>query len=196
VKFVIAGTGRSGTKWCATVLRVGGVYCGHEQVYPTKTLIEPRSIVWGDYEGDASLAAVPFLAEADAWRVLVVRHPLDVAASIVRTGGFLAGNQPSALLHYVRRHHPQVFDQPDELSAAVAYWTAWNIHAEPHADRIVLLEDLTVPAVFDAVRLAPRWQRFPLGAVNTGPSGVRPQWDDIEPAVRDTAQQVASRFGY
>ncbi len=43
---IITGTGRSGTKWCATALRMGGILCGHEQVFDTANLPSMVEHTW------------------------------------------------------------------------------------------------------------------------------------------------------
>lgn len=196
MRFVITGTGRSGTKWCATVLRVAGIACGHEQVFTTANLSTHASASWGVLQGDSSLAAVPHLGRLDCRRVLVVRHPLDVAASFARVGGFLVGNQPAGLLRYLHRQHPSIFVRPDEVSAAVAYWTEWNRTAVEHADRVVLLEDLTPDLLYETVGVEPAWPPYPIARMNVGPTGDRPQWDDLSDDLRDSAQALAAEFGY
>jgi len=191
MRFVVAGTGRSGTKWCATALRTGGVLCGHEQVFRVSDWTD-----WGYFQGDSSLGVVPWLPDLDVLRILVVRHPLDVADSFRRVGSILAGSLPADLDAYLRETHPEVFTQPHELAAGVAYWLAWNEAAIPHTEKVARLETLTVESLFELIEIEPRWPVYSLGPLNSGPPSVRPDWSEIPRDLALRADDLATSFGY
>lgn len=200
MRFVVAGTGRSGTKWCATVLRVAGHACGHEQVFMTGRLARAPDwdSRWADgWDGDSSLAAVPFLPRLQhLTRLLVVRHPLTFAGSICRVGPLLERSQPEGLHAYLDDAYPWIADAPDDVAAAIDYWIAWNRAALPHVDRVARIEDLHSFLLLDLLGLHPRWHTFPLPPVNVGPSGDDPTWDDLDPARADAARTLADELGY
>ncbi len=83
--FVITGTGRSGTGYCAAVLRAVGVDCGHERIFrPGNGSVGCMSAL--RTEGDASWLAVeylPALKHEGVTIIHVVRNPLDVVSSLV-----------------------------------------------------------------------------------------------------------------
>lgn len=212
MKFVIAGTGRSGTKWAAAALRSAGWLCGHEQVFPTDMLrhapvgkdgfSEPTSIGrldGGPFDGDSSLAAMPWLPylSDDVRKVLLVRHPLDVVASLLATGPLLAGSQPVGLMKYLHREMPDVVDGgQSEVDAAARYWMRWNLAAARHADTVLRLEDATVDVLCQYVRVEPRWPTFPMAPVNCGPGDVTVRLDMLTPPVRGNLVAAAEMFGY
>lgn len=199
-RFVIAGTGRSGTKWCATALRVAGVLCGHEQVFCTEQLVDMGPQTWHDFEGDASLAAVPFLdRHDDCRRVLVVRHPLDVAASFLHVGPFTHGSQPRGLLAYLERRLPTVLDAENEVTAALQYWVLWNQMALAVVDEVARLEDLDLPRLLGLVKRDGRWPLYPFDRpVNA--SAARSLGDEdlieIHPALLGHVEELARELGY
>lgn len=196
-RFVITGSGRSGTKWCATVLRVRGILCGHEQVFATGQLIKGGGYDWGPFAGDSSLAAVPALPKLDGViRILVVRHPLDVADSFRRVGSILHGSLPRGLDIYLRRHHLHIFNRPDELAAGVDYWLTWNRLAADHVDHVVQLEGLTGDRLTGLAGVEPVWPGFPVGPVNVGPASKRPDWSEIPERLRNEVQKFARQVGY
>ena len=76
-KFVVTGTGRSGSGWISLVLRNAGVLCGHEQVY------NPFGVCWKrwvkdepEWHADSSWLALPHLDKFDGPVFQLVRHPL------------------------------------------------------------------------------------------------------------------------
>lgn len=199
-RFIITGTGRSGTKWCATALRCAGIYCGHEQVFSTALLPVYGTPRWPDeMEGDSSLAAVPYLKHYDDMtRVLVVRDPFSVVSGFLKAGPFLAGSQPAGLTEYVDKRHPEIRQSRTEAEAALRYWLAWNRTAVEHADVVLRIEDLTVDVLLKAVGREPRWHTYPLGPINQSPSYARGYFraDDIPDALFREAIEEASNFGY
>lgn len=199
-RVVVTGTGRSGTKWCATVLRLGGILCGHEQVFTTGQFDGMTEQEWGPFEADSSLAAVPFLdRHPQARKVLVVREPLAFAGSILAVGPLLCGSQPRALADHLARRHPWVLDAPTEAGAALRWWAVWNGQGASHADVTLRLEGLTPDVLYDACGVVPRWPTFPFDRpVNAGAADkTAVTWGGCgDPDAVDAALPLAARFGY
>lgn len=199
-RVIVTGTGRCGTKWCATVLRAAGYLVGHEQVFRTDHLPERDPQVWGRFEGDCSLAAVPFLARHhEARRVLVVRHPHDTAASWVANGPILAGSAPPGLAAHLAAHHPAVVGSRTETEAALRYWYEWNEAALHSVDAFVRIEDLTAESLLEAAGWEARWPLFPFdGPVNASDAASRDvlELDGVPDAVAADVADLVSAFGY
>lgn len=79
-RFVIMGTGRSGTGFVAEALGRCGFTVGHEVVYDYLPSSGAESR-WEGLDGDSTLAAIGWPDRLPERRVLVVRHPLAVARS-------------------------------------------------------------------------------------------------------------------
>ena len=85
-KFLVTGTGRSGTVFLTQALRDAGVRTGHESVY-TRHGYRPRN--WTRWEGDSSWMALPVIAigvPRPEYMVHVVRDPRKVIASRYEVG--------------------------------------------------------------------------------------------------------------
>lgn len=196
--FIITGTGRCGTKWAATVLRLAGICCGHEQVFRTDDLPSMTPRVWHRFEGDSSLAAVPFLPEwvDHTHRVLLIRHPVDVAASWAHNGAILDGSMPAGLDIYVKDRHPTVFEAANDMDAGLRYWVEWNRQALPHVDTVIRVEDATPELLLEAVGRTAKWPLFPFDEPVNGSDAERPGLDGVPSGVVDEVQDMAEQFGY
>jgi len=201
VRAVVVGSGRSGSKWAAVVLRVAGYRAGHEQAYTTGMLADdsPPDHRWAEVlDVDCTLAAVPYLLGlTQVRRVLLVRHPLGFATSLCSSGPLLAGSAPAGLTTHLHAHHPDVMAATSEAEAAVRFWTVWNSMAAKHADVILRLEDVTPAGLVAACDLVPRLAMLPVPPVGAGPRDVPVSWDDVPDDVADEARTLAARmFGY
>lgn len=136
LRFVVTGCARSGTKYTAQMLTLGGILTGHEDVFNRWTddygLREdwPTDVVDGDSSFIAAPHAAP-LAEAGLTVVHLVREPLDVIASVCAEGMLADLTIPYAA--YVAAHVPDVAEQPPGPRRAAAYWLGWNALVEDHA---------------------------------------------------------------
>lgn len=148
-RFVVTGTGRSGTGYFAAVMSAVGTGCGHE------TIFRPGGPVdWHDLRGDSSWMAAPFLEEFrrqhPGGKVLhLLRNPLDVVNSLVGIG-FFDDDQKEAHGEYrafAEMHCPHAFLPLDPIERAVTFVIDWNTRIEPWADLRVKVEDLTPAAV-------------------------------------------------
>lgn len=151
MKYLVTGTGRSGTGWAAKVLNDHGVKCGHQHV------VTGHGVDWGErenWEAESSFWATPYL---DGWETglgqftiashrtaLVVRNPVDCISSWLATTAFDQG-----LLHggYGHRYKamakvcPAALDTTDPVRRVERYWRDWNRYAAERVDAVVRLED-------------------------------------------------------
>lgn len=171
-RFIVAGTGRSGTKWCATALRVAGLLCGHEQVFTTAQLVRNDPPRWRQFAGDSSLAATPLLHRyPQMTRILVVRHPYDFAQSWLFNGSFLANGAPADLTRFVGRRFPEVLSAANDTEATLLYWCVWNETALAHVNEVLPLEQLDLPTLLAATKHRHRWPLYPFSGVKVNYSG-------------------------
>jgi hypothetical protein len=152
MKFVVAGTGRSGTGYASELFTRLGLPCGHEDVFgpwgPTSRFRED------DWTGDASWLVAPYLDLLPPGTIVLhqVRHPLDVIASWAGTGFFRpsaartargmarwAWKQPRSpeqeLRRLVRAATPNTFRHLREPHRCATHWVDWNLLIE-EADRL------------------------------------------------------------
>src|SRR5512139_3910676 len=116
-RFVIVGTGRSGTKYISEVLTRAGIRCGHEEYWTTWRTPDETLV------GDSSCNALP--QGLDGYGGIVfhqVRHPLDVCASLVRNR---IVDPHLTLFRRLTDHDPT-----DPLGFAMAVWLAFAGEAE------------------------------------------------------------------
>lgn len=202
-RFIITGTGRSGTKWCATALRVNGIYCGHEQVFSTAGLNEladpSHYFIHNRYDGDCSLAALPYIQKygyKDFRKILVVRNPLDTALYWVKVGSFFDHGLPEGLEDYLRLKYPDIFDSDSELEAALKYWFYWNKDAVGVVDEVVNLENLNGEKLLGLVGLLPEWIGYPVLNINSSFDYPRVGWGMVPRKLRNDISTLAKQLGY
>lgn len=161
MRFVVTGTGRSGTGYAASLFNAAGLSCGHESVYKeTPGLGEKGAIRHGvvprakaplgrvketvrrriaTYDGDASWMAVPRLEKFGGTSFLQLRHPLLVVRSFVGTRFFSRPEAHRQQWAYAAAH----FDiTGDDVSDAMRWWVSWNERAAVHATMTYALERL------------------------------------------------------
>lgn len=165
MKLLVVGTGRSGTGWCAQVLRSVGVDCGHEGVFGPRQALGERPVEpdWYGLDADSSWLAVPLLP-LDARVALVVRHPLHVVAS---------------LLHIGFHRHDTNYRRAAEARVGpictaadlLEFWAVWNRDAAAHAEATFTLSDLTADP-----SLLTRWAGASKRPTRPDPANVRPEW--------------------
>ena len=161
LRFVVTGTGRSGTTYAAQLYRAAGLTCGHEEVFTPRPgwreTAAPRSSLVGRLrqpvgqlreerrrsalrlDGDASWMAAPRLPKVKAHRVLIVRHPILVIRSFMGTRFFSDPTRNRAQRGYALAHMRVV---GDDVLDTMRWWAFWNALAADHADTVLRLEDL------------------------------------------------------
>lgn len=196
-RFILTGTGRCGTKWCATVLRLQGIHCGHEQVFTTSMLPEMQQPMWRDYDGDASLAAMPFLDSQRYRKITVIRHPLRTIESFLKAGPFLENSQPQELIDYLRER-TDIMESKTDVEAAAKYWLYWNTECLDRSDTFLRIEWATPEYLTYLVGKEPRWEPFPVNSINaTSPDeNLKVDWRKIPPKLRGYIKDIAHHIGY
>ena len=94
-KFLIVGTGRSGTTYCKAILQICGIRTGHQEVFTWDT-VKTGEWDWGEFAGEASFMAVPLLEkikerEPNTTIVTVTRNIKAVESSWSKRGVFEPG---------------------------------------------------------------------------------------------------------
>lgn len=160
-RFIVTGTGRSGTGYAASLFNAAGMPCGHEALYTDKPgwgeQAPPRQGVLprmkeplgrakeslrrrrSPLAGDASWMAAPRLAAFDGVSFLQLRHPLLVVRSFVGTRFF---SVPEA--HLAQWRYARCFFEPsgDDVVDAMEWWILWNGLAARHATMVYSLEGI------------------------------------------------------
>lgn len=144
-KFLITGTGRSGTLFVSTALTYGGVKTGHEDVYTSEGMSS-----WDEYEGDASWFATPLIKTGHASRpeslIHVTRHPSRVIASRYEVGLSPEIDHPILELWKPELCLPldadETMDPVDRFNWACDLWCQLVDAAETISDATFQLEEL------------------------------------------------------
>jgi hypothetical protein len=152
LRYVVTGTGRSGTVYLANLLTKCGVPCGHESIFTPWGLEEARARLEGRTEAhvsaisrescgdwapnprelvaDSSYMAAPFLDQPilqEATILHIVRHPLDVINSfVVGLGYFQQWIPPDPWHHFIYTHVPELRLEYHPLERAALYYLRWN----------------------------------------------------------------------
>ena len=183
-RFVIVGTGRSGTGYISKLLTASGVRCGHEEWW------NPRGTHADGLVGDASWLATTELAGYEGFVFHQTRHPLDVITSMVK----VELHQP--YLGWQQRLTGPLAD-PVQRSA-VAY-VMWNLAAERHAQFRWQVEQVTADVLHEIGRRVGRAVRPALGQVRTtvNQHHDRPRigWGRLGP-MEHPVRALAARYGY
>lgn len=164
MKLVVTGTGRSGTGWCAAVLNSAGIYTGHERVFGPKQT-EPDSLIdWQEYHADASWLAVPRLPLMGVRACIVIRHPLEVVASMSHIG-FGMGDHDNAHASVARQ-----YGMTPDLDGYLRFWLTWN-RAAYGCGPIFTFHDL-----LDKPEILTRWAGAHHPPKDPGIVNDRPEW--------------------
>lgn len=157
-KFIITGTGRSGTKYCQAILRICGIKCGHQTIFRHENTLN-KEWDWLDFAGDSSFEAVPLLRlvkkqEPETKIILVKRNKINTIASQLKWGWFSNMKTEYALFTKVlNKYFPDVLKQPTAQQRAELYYELWNAEAERYADSVYQLEDLNPLHLFEELGL-------------------------------------------
>ena len=199
-RFLVTGSGRSGTRYTATLFNALDVPCGHEDVFGRPQGIGRRPIDWKSYQGDASWLAVPLLPLDEVVVLHQVRHPLDVVRSLVGTG-VLREDRNGRFPRFLRKCFPEVLAVESEIERAAWRWRILNERIEPHAAITYRLEDLDTDLMLRLCSLLevdrPQCEiaealEQTSTTVNHRPREKSVQWEMIAPIVED----LAARYGY
>jgi len=158
LKFIVTGTGRSGTVYMARILTSLGVQCGHESVFNQGKEREVVGRVYGfvdltiskvaDNQGwlelenivaDSSYMAVPYLRHeiVESIPVIhVVREPLAVISSFVKDLHYFQllednkFNKDGNWEEWMWSQVPELNMYESPIERACCFWTIWNTKIE------------------------------------------------------------------
>jgi hypothetical protein len=150
-RFVITGTGRSGTGFLATALLFCRVRCGHEELFTPEGRV-PNPFL----RGDASWMALPFLDRFTGYVLHAVRHPLDTIRSMVGIQLFDDEDVTEERAPYQEfiKAHTDVWEYATPVERAMAFYVEWNRRIEPFAHKRVRVEDVTGQDLYDLIHYA------------------------------------------
>lgn len=154
-RFIVTGTGRSGTTYSQAIFRICGLNVTHQQVFTWET-IKTKRWSWMARHGDSSYMAVPILPdirrkEPDTLVILMKRDPKLVAESWLRRGAFTNHMDRAApdLKRVLNQHFPDVLKSRDPMRRALNYVDTWNGYAEQYADHIYNIENVDPRELFE-----------------------------------------------
>jgi hypothetical protein len=200
-RFLVTGCPRSGTRYASVLFRRLGVRMSQEAVFGINQGLYGKPPDWGEWEGESSWMAVPFLPLDDTVVLHQVRHPLDFVRSVCGFG-FLS-NRSAEFIYpkVVGRHAPEVYAHPTQPERGAAMWRIWNARAEAHAVITYRVEDLDTALLMRLCGLIEldisdeqAAQAFE-GLSKTTNQRNRDEsvrWEDIQPI----AGEAAARYGY
>lgn len=130
LRFLVASTGRSGSRWIAGVWTNLGFPCSHERIFNPWLRAKPHSFVC-----DASQQSGAVLKEVKEAHphILVfhqLRNPYDYVASMYGEGSSLL--RPSTNERFLLKYIDM--DAEDAVSASMQLWVKWNDRIAPYAD--------------------------------------------------------------
>ena len=224
LKYIVTGTGRSGTVYMARFLTSVGVVCGHECVfnrfgveYAEDRLNHPEkirtSLVSGDswltdgevVVADSSYMAAPYLSHpilGGTELIHAVRHPLRVISSFVKDLGYFWGTEvKSSYETFIYGAIPQLYQPLTPLERACIFYVKWNemIEKSPLKYFRFRVEDRPDELVnfLEAHSYSPA-TAFHDRKANTMQTGKKPvTLKDIRPGeAKDAFVAMGERYGY
>jgi hypothetical protein len=136
-RFVIVGTGRSGTRYISQVLTLAGIRCGHEAWWTTRGTRAIRLL------GDASWLALFNLDDFRGHVYHQVRDPIDVISSLAATSMNPEWRARHPTSHAFHAHRSQyVTFSGDPLVDAMQFVNVYLTEAERVAERTWRVEDV------------------------------------------------------
>lgn len=199
-KLLVTGAGRSGTHWLASCLQRAGV----DQVTHEYAFIPERPALARHWTCEVSWPAAAYLPLPEhhgAEVAHLVRHPLDVIASLVARKTF---GRPSTWGRWAADVRPLIRDGATELERAAIYWAEWTSMVEANAPDYMLRVEEVVPddvatlahVVLSGARPAPPVLPPPIDT-SDHPSL---SWGDLGTLVRPEVcwrvAELAERYGY
>ena len=131
LKYLVIGTGRSGTGYMSKLLSLNNIPCGHEQVcgYPVLSANYINNISETRLKAESSWLSVPFLHEIseeypDISYIFIVRDPVKVIKSFIEIDFFNENNTGGAF-QLVKNVMPRV-EKLDPVEASISYYVTWH----------------------------------------------------------------------
>lgn len=158
-RFVIVGTGRSGTRYASELFSRMGIPCGHQSVFNEKRVDwtayrDESSAFWGAYIGDSSAFASPIINQLDDKTLIIhqVRNPWRVAMSL-----FTAKHLPRTEGDGLYGRHVSGVEAYFSYERAAYIWWQWNLMIERALEErpsmFLHVEDYSVTALTKIVNL-------------------------------------------
>lgn len=206
-RFVVTGTGRSGTKFASHLFTRCGLPCTHQSTY-TERNRAPNPDYQGK-KGASSAFAAPYVNEINDDTLIIhqVRNPERVIASLIKNRHLVTQKQNDATKRYVE--HVDLSGCDTYAEQAAALWVRWNnlvLQAEKRKNYILhRVEDYNaefVMAVGESlgVKIKRRVVDYVLKELgqDTGTSGYTEpvRINTLRPSLRDEVMQVAQHVGY
>ena len=132
-KFVIIGTGRSGTTYIAELLTECGIPCGHETIFDYRGITKRFG-----YKGDVSWLALPYLSNFNGTVLHQTRHPMKVINSLLGIN-FFTHNSFEPFRNFASQYF---YFSGDEVNDAMRWYTNWNTWCEEYASFRFKVEEL------------------------------------------------------
>lgn len=150
MRFLVTGTGHSGTGWAARLFTALGHACGHEEQYRPGRL-GPLCAP------DSSWLAVPHLGGLPEGTPVVhlVRHPLAVIASFLRSGTYRHADTACVYTRHTYRMLPGLHAAGDELGRCIVRTCEWDRPVAAYTPHLVVrIEDCapTAPHAAETVQ--------------------------------------------
>jgi hypothetical protein len=183
LRFLVAGTGRNGSKWIAEVMTGLGLLCGHERFS-----LEGAPFRYADgvlFQGDSSFQCVPHLRKVRQINPKIVvflqlRNPLDYVTSIMGSGVFeTAVDTTSPHGRYQMDNVVPPISPGDRVKTAMKMWVFWNDMAAPYAHMRYRLESVDAYKIRDILA----WL------------GERRSLDHIEEAMQKASRNIHMKDG-
>lgn len=147
LKYIVTGTGRCGSSYCAKLLTSLGIPCGHESIFDYNGLdvaskriggelpitlsevsqkdgrwIDPTTII-----AESSYCAAPFLNHFSVPVIHITRHPLKVISSFLRDLKFFQSEVPSNEWEtFIYSQVPELTKKMLPIKRACLYYLRWN----------------------------------------------------------------------
>lgn len=141
LKYLITGTGRSGTVNAAKLFNSIGIPCSHECLFTNLGYVENNKInsnaaIWCNepedfdlIEAESSYMAAPFLANLDDKIQIIhmIRHPIDVISSFLNGLSYFKSSSPrNPYEEFIYFHLPSLKGCPTPIERAAEYYLQWN----------------------------------------------------------------------
>lgn len=157
LKFIVTGTGRSGTVYMARILTDLGIPCGHESIFNQEKeknviqrfrgfmspTISKCSDNWGwldlsDLHADSSYMAVPYLNHEDVNKISIIhtiRNPFAVISSFVMDLGYFQNKVNNEFNkekweEWIFCHNPELNLTAVPIERACLHYVVWNERVE------------------------------------------------------------------
>ena len=140
-RFVIVGTGRSGTNYIADRLSAESVECLHERFFTTDGPSFDVDNAAIDERGESSWLAVPYLPLAEIPLAHVTRHPIGVIRSFYNIG-FFHSEKYGDLIKFVQFAKQHFTFSYDPFRSSLRRHIEWNFRCLELTKNHIWVEEL------------------------------------------------------